>query len=1615
LDRLLFLSHAGIDSEAALQLARRIERSEHAPESGLRVFVDKSELRAGGRWKDQIQQALKDSSAFAVYVGSKGVVNWVWDEVSVALDRVHVEPDYPLIPILSKSANLNALPSFLSQYQAVVDVENRPEEFKRLLSGVLGVKTWSRIVEEVDPFVGLEAFDSRKAHLFFGREPEVEELIELLRDETLLMIVGDSGSGKSSLTRAGLVPAFRGGRLERPGRSGPSDTLWHVIETRPGVDPFGRLADDLRRAAEAAGKSPKQASEIAELVRERNPSKLRDAVLSSAPAEPGLETKVLFVVDQFEELRAASDAADYAAAMVGLTRETDDTIRNVLTMRRDYYFLCKEFPALFQRIERKNRRARYHLRRIPKGRLRDCVIKPLRLAGIPEPPRDVLADAVVGDAGDEPGELALLQMALWRTWDHRAAHGDDLLRAYQAIGRIEGAIAQAADDAFRHLSDEEQKRLETLFIRLVRPGEAGGATRRTARLSEFDPTTQALARKLAEKDWRLLVLGDDTVEIVHEALATQWQRYQQWISNIPNDARGDDLRTLQSLISDAAGWANSEDGAKNAHLARGYDIGLYDDLARSRPNWLTAIEHDYIKACRRSQGSRKRAALVGVISLSVLAIGSTVLGSMAVVQRQEATRAVAAMSAEKMRADAAFSDLRSTQSRFFNDAAKAQIRQGDYGTAIALALEALPHDLVKPDRPYLADVGAVLSEAVHNLEEETIISGHPAIALSDKLSIGSILMAEFSPNGHRLVTAAVDNTARIWDADTGRQVAVLAGHQTSPLAVLLGMIDPEMLRPVVEQLAGAPIEPTTIGASSRFAQLFEHGIGAVLCARYSPDGRRIVTTGTDNTARIWDAESGRQLAVLRHQVPTGGSTEIMSEIVSKIVSGSDADPVRDASSLLGATGLPGNPAWLHDIESRSGIVFWAEFSRDGKRIVSVGTDNTARIWDADSFQQISEFRAGDGTRNIAKAFMLVANKISSSNDPEAQVDAFIASWPKFVRDNVKGALFHAEFSPDGKRIVTGGADNAAWIWDIETNRSIRLNGHGLLNLRSPHIALGAVLSVRYSPDGLRVVTTSLDNAALVWDARTGERLFALDHGFARGRITKYAEAEEIGVVSSAQFSPDGKNIATAGLDGNVRLWDAATGKRVAEIETEFRLGPADESLVAPVLSARFDEDGRHLILSGFGADVRLLDPGGLSSVHHMRGHRPVILDDVPVDLIVHAIAAKRAQRIATVGIDNTVRVWAPIHTDTSEYTPCTAFSPGGERAVMTSQLTATRVWDVQAGKAFVAIPQDNQWCFRGNVFSPDGRRVVSGFPDHTVKVWDAETGRDILTLTGNTDAVTNATFSLDGKRVAAVSADGITRVWDAMSGNEIAVLKIGQNSARMVSLSPDGERAVTASENTAHVWDVATRREIAVLKGHTNDLNSVMFSADGSRVVTASSDKTARVYDAGTGREIAVLRGHAEGLNSAVFSPDGRQVVTASSDRTARVWDAQTGQELDVLKGHTSEVTVAAFSRDGQRVFTASSYGAFRSWYRFDGMQAIIDHARAILPRCVAPGDRGKFFLPTEPPRWCITGSGHENGNPATWAPKWPYDTPRWKDWLIAADAARAKGDPAPPLPASGQ
>jgi hypothetical protein len=299
----LFLSHSGADTEAARELKRRLLASPQAREAGLSVWFDKDDLTAGRDWQEQIEVAItKRATAFAVYVGSKGVMNWVEREVRLGLARATGAGAIPFVPIVAQLAVSDAiasLPPFARQHQAIIDPLISPVEFSKLIAAILAAPgdEPARLTDE--PFVGLRAMTEREADRFFGREAEIGELVADLRRNRMVAIVSDSGAGKSSLAMAGLAPAFRGGALADPARREPDQHIWHVVVMRPGADPLEGLRGGITEAAERMGLSP---DARAGLRRRLSLDDANEAAYALRCDLPAATTETLLIVDQFDEL-----------------------------------------------------------------------------------------------------------------------------------------------------------------------------------------------------------------------------------------------------------------------------------------------------------------------------------------------------------------------------------------------------------------------------------------------------------------------------------------------------------------------------------------------------------------------------------------------------------------------------------------------------------------------------------------------------------------------------------------------------------------------------------------------------------------------------------------------------------------------------------------------------------------------------------------------------------------------------------------------------------------------------------------------------------------------------------------------------------------------------------------------------------------------------------------------------------------------------------------------------------------------------------------------------------------------------------------------------------------
>ena len=1357
----------------------------------------------------------------------------------------------------------------------------------------------------INPFPGLRPFREDEEHLFFGRENQVDAMVNKLADTRFLAVVGTSGSGKSSLVNCGLRPALRQGLMARAG------TAWRMAQFRPGNDPIGAMARALAqdgvlfRGHAAAGLT---LAEIIETTLRMSKVGLID-ICEQAGLDEGVN--LLVVVDQFEELfryqqlaavwrRSAENIGKDAAAFVNLLLEVKERatcrIYVVLTMRSDFLGDCTQFPGLAEAINA----GQYLVPRMTRNERRAAIEGPIKVGGAEIAP--VLLTRLVNDVGDNPDQLSILQHALnrtWALWQHEGGKGPLDLTHYEAIGTMGHALDQHAEQAYAELgATRERKICEKLFKALTDKATDPRGIRRPSTFGELCALADATAAEVADviavfrdpsRSFLMPPAGEElemgtVVDLSHESLMRVWQRLIKW-----TDEEAQSARTYSRLADTADLYA-----AGSANLLRDPELQLALDwreknqpnqtwASRYHPGFAAAMrflgESSEVREAERAERERQRrreleaerekadaqaryARLMGWAALVSGALFLVALGGGA--WAYWASRIAEAKEAE---ARAYLHDVQITQSRSL--VSTAEQNASDQATRILLALEALPD--AGEQRPLVLEAQKALIEGIKNLRELAVVQGHT----------GAVYSVAVTPDGARIVTGSNDSTARVWDATTGAELLQLRGHT-----------------------------------------------GAVLVVAVTPDGTRIVTASADQTARIWDARTGTEELQLK-----GHTRRVYSVAVTpdgtRIVTASEDRTARIWDARTGAELLP--------LRGHTGAVYSVAVTPDGARIVTASEDNTARVWDASTGVELLQLKGH--TRPV----------------------------------------YNVAVTPDGARIFTASADNTARAWDAQ-------NGAELLQIKGH---TGAIWRVAVTPDGARIVTASADQTARIWDARTGAELLPL--------------TGHIGAVYSVAVTLDGDRVVTASADRTARIWDARTGAE--DLQLKGHTGAVQAVAVTP--------DGARIVTGSNDSTARVWDATTGALLLQLRGHtRPVYSVAVTPD----------GARIVTGSLDNTARVWdawtgaelLQLRSDVDE--ACSKliaflFPPGNlnlnkEREARLAELLKS-VDPVEAVPP-LDIARLAQYADKRNQLLDRAIRtnvIAATAPEPQANPTSVETYCGPYV---NAVAVTP-----DGARIVTGSNDSTARVWDATTGVELLQLKGHPGAVRAVAVTPDGTRIVTVStDQTARIWDARTGAKDLQLKGHIRSVLDVAVTPDGTRIVTASTDQTARIWDARTGAELLQLRGHTGPVNSVAVTPDGARIVTASADKTARVWDAQTGAELLQLKGHSDAVFVVAVTPDGDRVVTGSQDGTSRLWDLADqrqssipqAHQALIDHAKAVVPRCLTIEQRKTFLLRPMPPRWCIEMR------------KYPYDAEAWAteealDSTIAgafgnfADAALKAGD----------
>ena len=1130
-----------------------------------------------------------------------------------------------------------------------------------------GPATPARLAADgICPFKGLASFEPVDAEYFFGRERLVAELVARLVGAGFLGIVGPSGSGKSSVLRAGLLPALAGGVL--PGSEG-----WRRLLLRPGERPL----DELRRVLVSGAQDP-----------------LSEAL--DALPEGG---RLLLAVDQLEELftacRSEAERAAFADALARAAADPNSRAVVVGALRADFYGRFAAYPGLAELLGANQ----VLVGPLQASELRRAVELPAGRVGLRVEPE--LADALVDDVEGEPGALPLLSTALLELWQKRRDK-TLTLAAYRESGGVHGAVARLAEGTYGGVPDQRKPLVRALMLRLVAEDEGDVPVRRRAPLAELDLERNTdMADVLGTlADSRLVTVGEGSVEVAHEALLREWPRLRDWIEE---DAEGRRLR--RHVTQAATEWDTT--GRDKGELYRGARLAAALDWSTDHAFELNELERGFISESReasehdmkreRRTNRRLRALLAGVAVLLAAAVAGGIYAS---VQRGDARDAETAQVAQRLGAqalveeDLARSLLLARQAVAIDNSPQtrgyllAALRRSPAAIGIMHGAGQLRAIAVSPGAKTLAVVGNGIGLVFFDARSFEQIR--------DPLPDFTAESLRYSPDGRTLAIGG-DRYLRLIDAQTGQELAKESvggapmrmaftkdGSQLvilvtpGPIGALGGadatiaIRDAATLKPI-----GRPIEPEAfVGAYVGFQYASPHFV-------LTADDRSLVTASEDGELAWWDLRSRRKTRTVPIKA---GSPPVALTLSSDgrtaavgIDGGIQLVDVPTGTALTATAGFTGSPNWLL-------------FSPDGETLVSTNLDGTVTLWDV---------RSATPAKTLRGHWNSVQQPVFSPDGETlytASHDGTAIAWDMtgkrglgrtftFTHDRTisqAGLDGHpGAFSPDARLIAVGLKERGIALWD----------GRRLVPLGAPLLETGGeVKSLSFSPDGRRLAAASADGALTLWDVRS------------RARLRKLSG-------QGVAFSPDGRTLAVSSGDlgtsrgGGLKLWDAASGASLGRIGAGE---PSDPS---------FSADGKMIATARTwegGADV--WDVDSRTPIATVKG-QPYTAD--------WAVALSPGGRTLAVGGWGTlvrlvdVRTGKLLHELDQAGTGAREmeFSPDGRILAVSGWENVASLWDVASGAQIG--PRFTAGSRRTSLdLSPDGRRLLTTYGNGQGAVWD---------------------------------------------------------------------------------------------------------------------------------------------------------------------------------------------------------------------------------------------------------------------------------------------------------
>ena len=1170
---------------------------------------------------------------------------------------------------LEKNQRLPDLTALNALFVPALHLENEPQLTARFLELAQSARQEDAPAPGIPPYKGLLFFEETDANLFFGREALTERLakhvMEIAKNvpSRFLAVVGASGSGKSSLLRAGLAVA-----IERAG--------WETTIFTPTAYPLRMLE-----------------------------AKLNTALKGNAE-------RVLIVVDQFEELftlcHDEMKRIAFIEKLLSAAKDKSRIITVVIALRADFYSHCAQYPLLRQAVAAEQE----YIGQMTSEELRRAIEEPAKHGGWEFEPG--LVDLLLNDIGahgsyePEPGALPLLSHALLATWERRRGR-TFTLRGYRASGGVRGAIAETAESVFTdQLNQAQQKLARDVFLRLTELGDGTEDTRRQAMLKELvrqpEEATELRVVLNTLADARLVTLNEDSAEVAHEALIREWQRLHDWLTQ-----NREDLFLLRHLTTSALGWeARSRD---QSELYRGARLAQAREWASTNEESLNILERAFLAAsieleehdALEREAQRQRELEVAQKLAETQSHAAKQLRSRAIILAGAFTLAILLAGVALSFANQARQQANVSSSRELASAAIGNL-ENDPERSILLALQ--------------AEKSADTLEA-QNALHRSILASRVMLVLHHDAEVWSVA---YSPDGKRIATASQDKTAKIWDATTGQLLLTLMGHTASVNGIAYSLDGKRIATTSDDHTArvwdaatgeelltlsghtdwvyriafspdGARLVTTSNDETARvwgaqtgkeLLTFTRHG-DVVFDAAFSPDGKRIATCGFDGTVRIWDSNSGEELLVLPIEketpvklAPHGVAFTPNGKFVAVASNGVAAKMWDATTGKLVLSNNPGSPQSLLDIT----------FNSDGKLAATADFDKKAEVWDTITGRVLYTLSGHSD----------VINGVAFSPDGTRLATA---SWDHTVRvwdiAEAKESLYipiplrwsrYLSYSPDGTRIVTDyPAENTVKIWNA-------ISGNELAVLSAPTAQIVAAV---YSPNGKTIAAVYDDKSIVIWDAKTGNQVSTL--------------VGHTGNVSWANFSSDGSRFASGSNNGEIFIWDVASGKVIRTLQ-----GPTPSSSPATtdytITSLAFSPDGNRLIsgdTNGFGTFWDVNTGEKLLIISSQAGslevaYIPDVISSVaysPDGKYVAITSDRGVIKILNASTGKEFLAWNDHTTGGSS----AMFSPDGKLIANASYDGTAKLWEASTGKNLLTLPVPGASFIS---FSPDGKRLAVG-------------------------------------------------------------------------------------------------------------------------------------------------------------------------------------------------------------------------------------------------------------------------------------------------------------------